>query len=129
MRRETPLPFFFALLFLFLLSKASTAQAPTGLTDSIPPGEVLNDELRRIEALVKFGPHYKNKNAAGRLLTLNRAVPPLPAAYVPLRQFGPAYKNRKPAATPVDSSAVPVSGKPKLFGPRYKNRGAKSGNL
>ena len=129
MHRENPLPFFFVLLFLFLLSRASTAQSHANPTDSVSAADSLNDELRRIDELTKFGPHYKNKNAAGRLLTLNRAVPSLPTDYAPLRLFGPAYKHRKPVATPVDSSAAPASRRQKLTGSRYKNRGAKSGNL
>ncbi len=76
MRRENPLPFLFVLAFFFLVSQASRAQAHTGPLDSVPPRQVAEKELRRIDEHTKFGPHYKNRNAAGRVRTINRAVPP-----------------------------------------------------
>ncbi len=129
MQRENPLPFFFALLFLILLSATSDAQVHATPADSMSAAEAQARELDRIESLTRFGPHYKNPNAAGRLLTLNRAVPPLPLDYDPVRLIGPAYKHRKPDPVRADLSTRRRPANARLFGPRYKNRGAKSGNL
>ncbi|WP_116128206.1 hypothetical protein [Lewinella sp. IMCC34183] len=130
MKRENPLPLFFILFFLVMLSTTSRAQVEATVADSLRSARTEQlQELRRIEALTSYGPHYKNPNAAGRLITLNRAVPPLPADYAPARVMGPTYKNRKPALTPADTTAVRRRSTPRLMGPRYKNRGAKTGNL
>ena len=129
MQRENPLPLFFSLLFLFLLSKSHTAVAQISPPDSTQSAREQRLELQRIKKLTRFGPHYKNPNAAGRLLTFNRAVPSLPADYAPVRLTGPAYKNRKPTLAPVDTTKARPAARPRLYGPRYKNRGAKTGNL
>ncbi len=128
MKRENPLPFLAILLTLVCLSGITRAQVIPE-PDSLLQEEELVHELERIEELTSYGPHYKNKLAAGRLLTINRAVPPLPDTYSPDQLFGPAYKNRHPNVSSEPANAAPQPTRDRRTGPRYKNRGAKSGNL
>ena len=128
MKRQNPLPLLFVFLPFLAVSAVSNAQQHA-TTDTLPPSEEVAEELERIRELTSYGPHYKNPNAAGRLLTLNRVVPPLPADYGPVRLSGPAYKNQEPAARPGPSTTVPSKVRENLTGPRYKNRRAKTGNL
>lgn len=129
MPRQNPLPLFLLLVFLFLLGRSHDARGQAPVTDSISAAQQLQFELGRIEQLTQFGPHYKNPKAAGRLLTLRRAVPSLPPNYEPLRLTGPAYKNRKPSLPASEPTEAAPAAPSRLYGPRYKNRGAKSGNL
>ena len=128
MQRQDPLPLLFVFLSFLAVSVVSRAQQHAA-ADTIPPSEEVAKELERIRELTSYGPHYKNPSAAGRLLTLNRVVPPLPADYNPVRLTGPAYKNLEPAARPGSSTTVPGKARKNLTGPRYKNRRAKTGNL
>ena len=128
MQRQDPLPLLFVFLFFLAVSAVSKAQQHVA-ADTVPPMEEVAEELERIQELTSYGPHYKNPHAAGRLLTLNRVVPPLPADYGPVRLSGPAYKNQEPAARPGPSTTVPSKVRENLTGPRYKNRRAKTGNL
>ncbi|PPK85124.1 hypothetical protein CLV84_2015 [Neolewinella xylanilytica] len=129
MKRDNPLPFLIILLSLLTVSAVSTAQSTPEVVDSVSQDGADVEELERIEELVTYGPHYKNPNAAGRLLTLNRAVPPLPADYAPVRLTGPVYKNLLPGNRPAPTTTITREEEEQLTGPRYKNRGAKTGNL
>lgn len=128
MTRENPLPLLFAFLMIVIVSNVSSAQTHSDSSAELSTTEEVSKQLDRIERKVRFGPHYKNKNAAGRLLTLNRAVPNLPATYAPLRVYGPSYKNRRIQVLPRSTEPARAT-KAKLTGPRYKNRGAKSGGI
>lgn len=129
MRRDNPLPFLFVLALLFLVSHASRAQAHEISMDSVGPRQALKQALQRMDAHTKLGPHYKNRNAAGRVRTINRAVPPLPTTYAEVSPSGPAFKNRKAVFVPVNSATPLRTLRPRLMGPHYKNRGAKSGGF
>lgn len=130
--RQHPLSFLFLLAVLFALPNISFAQMAEELVDSLdyqeerqaPPVE----QLRRVEQLTSYGPHYKNPLAAGRLLVVNRADDARPAPPPPrLNLLGPAYKNRRPDTPEQSTAPAPRAKKERRFGPRYKNRGAKTG--
>lgn len=111
---------FFVLVFPLAGIDANTASAL--LTDTIPERED-RVALAKVEQLVTTGPHYKNKNAAGRLAVFNRNAPAA-AVSTKERLNGPAYKNRKS----VIATSRPRYLQPTPMGPRYKNRGAKAHN-
>ena len=122
-----------SLLFgLLSYSPAVNGQMDFSLVDTMTAVEKEElRELKRIEELTDFGPHLKNKNAAGRLLILNATAPDINSVPTRIRLTGPAYKNRGGqtfTASGADTAvAAPAPAKRRLTGPRYKNRGAKSG--
>ncbi len=124
MARQPPLPLLMILLGLFALSVAGRAQtADEGVdTTGLTPDRL---EVQRIEELIKFGPHYKNPRAAGRIKVLYRTAPVATNRPSRPRLTGPAYKNQRRLITQADT-AVTRPTKPRLTGPRYKNRGAKA---
>lgn len=115
------------LLFLLILSTANVAAKanliPSG-TDSLPDQEE-QKRLEKIEKRLTKSPHYKNRNAAGRVAVLNRNAPAATNS-VKKTLIGPKYKNRKFSPDPAKNSGKPASSKLKLMGPRYKNKGAKA---
>ncbi|MFT4751070.1 MAG: hypothetical protein ACI819_001520 [Neolewinella sp.] len=117
----------FCILFVLMLPTVSI-QASTHLgsfpIDSLPSS---SDQLKlvEIEDQLTRSPHYKNRNAAGRLAVFSRTAPAATKSTTK-KLTGPAYKNRKRVATPVDSTNTAPSPQRKLMAPRYKNRSAKS---
>ncbi len=112
------------LLGLFALSVVGRAQTTDEGVDTVAlsPDEL---EVQRIEGLIKFGPHYKNPRAAGRMKTLYRTAPVVTNRPSRSRLTGPAYKNQRRLITQADTVATRPT-RPRLTGPRYKNRGAKT---
>ena len=127
--RQHPLSFLFLLAILFALPNFSAAQMAEELVESLDPGNekaLLAEEMQRIREMTGFGPHSKSPLAAGRLLTINRDSEAQPVLPPRADLFGPAYKNRRSSA----AETIPVPQKAKQqrdTGPRYKNRGAKTG--
>ncbi len=107
------------LFFIPVLSSGITAQEHPQEADQ---KSLL--ELKKVQNHISQGPHYKNPNAAGRLLLFNRTAPTASVATKKAPLIGPAYKNRKPQ--PVVTDQVPATTQRPLTGPRYKNRRAKS---
>lgn len=127
--RQHPLSLLLVLAALLTLPNLGTAQMAEELVDTLSPKKqraLLAAEIERIDALTAFGPHRKNRLSAGRLSTINKdnLLKPVPAPRVQLS--GPAYKSRMPAAE--TTTVIKREAKPKLYGPRYKNRRAKTGN-
>ncbi|MFT6000163.1 MAG: hypothetical protein ACI81P_002624 [Neolewinella sp.] len=118
--------FLLPLVLLTFMSPFINAQMALNEVDSLPLPKASAVELDRIEQLLTLSPHYKNPNAAGRLVTLNRATLALPTSITKVRLSSPAYKNRKVTATSGGSRTNPAPKKPQLTGPRYKNRRAKA---
>ena len=88
-----------------------------------------SSDYRRVaeqEEKMRYGPHYKNRNAAGRLLLINRITPDAPSMQRKERLMGPAYKNRRIIFTSGDSMPSAQPKHERLMGPRYKNRHAKA---
>ena len=108
-----------------------TAQMDLSLVDTLTALETAVEarEFDRVEELTEFGPHYKNKLAAGRLSVYRAAIPAIERVPVRIQLTGPAYKNRGLRTfTTLDTTpeSAPAPTKRRLTGPAYKNRGAKS---
>ncbi|TXF87902.1 hypothetical protein FUA23_16725 [Neolewinella aurantiaca] len=114
-------------LFVFMLSSVSLlagTSAATIVNDSLPAGAD-QAKLEQIEKMLTHSPHYKNRNAAGRVEVLRRNAPAATASKQETLT-GPAYKNRKRTPVAADTTAAPTYIRRKLISPHYKNRSAKS---
>lgn len=116
-------PFLFVLL-LPLVGLEAKAEGQRFAIDSMPVQDE-PDKLAKMEQVVSKGPHYKNKNAAGRLAVFNRNAPSA-TTNTKAELTGPAYKNRKPTADTAAAKKASFSRQAKITGPRYKNRRAKA---
>lgn len=113
------------LFFFSLMGKPLSAQMERSRVDSLSQEATLVKEERWSRVSTKFGPHYKNPNAGGRLTIYNRAAA---AAIVPSQQArltGPAFKNSKVRLRRSRSVLRRKQVRRSLSGPRYKNRRAK----
>lgn len=110
---------------LALVMAASLTSCYMPLVIDSPPTDADYQRAAELEQKVRYGPHYKNRNAAGRLIIFNRTkIDDPPRRSERLR--GPAYKNRKPVSTTPDDTTTTQGRRSKLSGPRYKNRDAKT---
>ena len=122
-KRQSPIALLLTMFMLFLLSNGVAAQLDKSKADSLLAALDLA-ERERIEALITYGPHYKNPNAAGRLGIISRTTPAAVKS-TRVQPMGPAYKNRRAIIVPAQTFRTTET-RPRLTGPRYKNRGAKT---
>lgn len=113
------LTFFFSLL---VLSVPLGAQTETNQVAGPTPAEKPVVEQVPTDEQPQVGPRYKNPNAAGRLKKLNKKRSTATTTLPQKRLFGPAYKQRKSFSSSTNPAAKSTPKKPKLTGPRYKNR-------
>lgn len=115
------------LILLFLPAASATANNGAELfpADTIPQS-LGTEKLERIGETLTYSPHYKNRNAAGRIVIFNRNAPVVQETRSRVNLTGPAYKNRRMGAKAVGRKKVWVRYPRRLSGPRYKNRGAKA---
>ncbi|MBB4080351.1 hypothetical protein GGR28_002985 [Lewinella aquimaris] len=125
--RQNPLSFLFVLSLIVVLPNLGAAQIAEEIVDTLGPHDSHTElvaEVKRIRKLTSRGPHRKNPLAGGRLRTLNRAarVKQLPTTYTQLteRAFGSRLRVR------TSDRLVPQKKVPRAYGPKYKNRGARS---
>ncbi|MCP9234797.1 hypothetical protein [Lewinella sp. JB7] len=126
--RQNPLSFLFVFAALAVLPNLSTAQvvevvdAAASEVLTVREAALLAEE-KRIRTLIKHGPHRKNRLAAGRGRTLRRAARVKPVPVMRARVSRPAFGKELRVRT--SARLLPRKPAPRLYGPQYKNRGAK----